>query len=275
MTATASTNKVVIQLAQPHSLVDEQVGIHVTGLEPEAHVTIVASIDSGESRFVSDGRFRADAEGCVNTATFASHAGTYMGVDPFGLWWSGSRVGPAPATPGLAPVAAKVRVTSGSGVAHATFERAWFAPGVTFTEVDEPGVQGVFARPAGEVSFPAVVAFAGSGGGPGPSVGWAALLASRGFATLAISYFGTPGLPRDLVEIEVEVVERAIEWLLRRPDVRLRVGIMGYSRGSELAMLAGALLDHVEAVVACAPSGVVWNGLDSGGPVSLPAWTFR
>src|SRR5262249_61934189 len=112
MTATSSAHGVVVQLGQQHALVDEPVGIQVSGLEPDAHVTIIASIDSGESRFVSDGRFRADGSGCVDTATFASHAGTYMGVDPFGLWWSGSRVGPAPATPGLAPVVAKVRVTT-------------------------------------------------------------------------------------------------------------------------------------------------------------------
>jgi dienelactone hydrolase len=50
---------------------------------------------------------------------------------------------------------------------------------------------------------------------------------------------------------------------------------MGYSRGSELAMLSGVLLEHVDAVVACAPSGVVWNGLDQRGPVDAPAWTFH
>jgi dienelactone hydrolase len=47
------------------------------------------------------------------------------------------------------------------------------------------------------------------------------------------------------------------------------------SRGSELAFLASTLLDHVGPVVAFAPSGVSWAGLDAGGPVDAPAWTFR
>ena len=71
------------------------------------------------------------------------------------------------------------------------------------------------------------------------------------------------------------MVERAIDWLLQRPRVEGRIGVMGISRGSKLVMLAGALLDRVDAVVAFAPSGVVWSGLDQRGPVDAPAWTFR
>jgi dienelactone hydrolase len=47
------------------------------------------------------------------------------------------------------------------------------------------------------------------------------------------------------------------------------------SRGSELALWAGALLDMVGAVVAFAPSGISWADLDASGPVDAPAWAFR
>jgi dienelactone hydrolase len=50
---------------------------------------------------------------------------------------------------------------------------------------------------------------------------------------------------------------------------------MGVSRGSELALLAGALLDGVTAVVAVAPSGVSWCAIQPSGIVDAPAWTFR
>jgi dienelactone hydrolase len=50
---------------------------------------------------------------------------------------------------------------------------------------------------------------------------------------------------------------------------------MGMSRGSELALLAGALLDDVAAVVAVAPSGVSWAGIGPAGMLDAPAWTFR
>jgi dienelactone hydrolase len=102
------------------------------------------------------------------------------------------------------------------------------------------------------------------------------LLASHGFATLAIAYFGGQRLPASMVGIDVEVVERACRWLLVRDDVsHSGVGVVGQSRGSELALLAGVLLPEIRAVVGFAPSGLVWAGLDQGGPVDAPAWIFR
>jgi dienelactone hydrolase len=120
-----------------------------------------------------------------------------------------------------------------------------------------------------------VVAFGGSGGGLMGASMWAPLLASHGIATLAIAYFGLPGLPAELVGIEVEVVERAAGWLRARPETLMPVGVMGASRGSELALWSAALLDDIASVVAFAPSGVSWSGLGAHGPVDDPAWTFR
>jgi hypothetical protein len=50
---------------------------------------------------------------------------------------------------------------------------------------------------------------------------------------------------------------------------------MGQSRGSELALLAGALLEPIGPVVALTPSGVCWAGIGAQGPVTAPAWRFR
>jgi hypothetical protein len=56
-------------------------------------------------------------------------------------------------------------------------------------------VWGLFARPAGDGPFPGVVCFGGSSGGLAAAAAWAPVLASHGFATLAIAYFGVPGTP--------------------------------------------------------------------------------
>lgn len=150
------------------------------------------------------------------------------------------------------------------------------AADVVILDVADASVVGLLARPAAPGPFPAVVAFGGSGGGLGPASAWAPALASHGFAVLAIAYFGVPGLPDELVDIEVEVVERAVAWLADAGDVDGEtVGVMGMSRGSELALLASVLLDGVGPVVAFSPSGVVWSGLGTAGPVDRPAWTFR
>jgi dienelactone hydrolase len=258
-------------------LVDEPGGAVISGCMPGQAVTVTAS--SRIDGFVHEARatFTPDGAGQVDTARQASTAGSYTGTDPFGLWWSATPAGPAghAATP-AAPVACRLTAQCAGRAVTAEFQRHWLAPGATVTEVREPGVRGVFARPAGPGPFPGVVAFGGSDGGLGPAAGWAPVLASRGLATLAIAYFGAPGLPATLAGIEVEVIERAARWLLDRDEVAAgKVAVLGYSRGSELALWAGALLEAIGAVAAFAPSGISWAGIDAGGPADAPAWAFR
>jgi dienelactone hydrolase len=264
-----------IRLTLDHALVDEPSGIVITGCDPRAEVVVTALVDAVGGCYRAEARFEADETGQVDTATAASRGGTYSDVDPYGLGWSGEPIGPS-SLPPWAPVTYRLQVETATGSAEATLQRPLLAPGASVTPVDEPGVSGLFARPAGDGPFPAVVAFAGSSGGLGPAAVWAPVLASHGFAVLAIAYFGGAGLPSSLERIEVEVVERAVAWLRRRDDVAAGgVAVMGLSRGSELALFAGALLDDVAAVVAVAPSGVSWAALGPRGPLDAPAWTFR
>jgi len=256
------------------ALVDDAVGVAISGCEPGSPVVVQARVEADNAIRVAVATFRASQTGTVDTSRDASLAGTYTGTDPFGLWWSGDPV--APSIIGIpSPVSATLTVESSGRTARATIERLWLAPGTTVTEVREPGVCGMFARPAGPGPYPAVIAFAGSSGGLGAAAAWAPVLASHGIAALAIAYFGVPGLPEALVRIDVEVVGRAAEWLLRRPDVEDRtIAVLGMSRGSELALLAGALLEPIGPVVAFAPSGVCWAGLGPHGPAGAPAWRF-
>jgi dienelactone hydrolase len=256
-------------------LVDDPRGVVVSGCEPGSPVAVHALVETDRATLAATATFRADETGAVDTGRDASLAGTYTGTDPFGLWWSGDLV--AASERGVpAPVAATLRAEAGGRFAEAAIERLWAAPGVTLTEVREPGIWGLFAQPAGGGPFPAAVAFGGSGGGLGPAAAWAPVLASHGVAVLAIAYFGVPGLPAALARIDVEVVGRAAEWLHRQPGVAPgAVAVIGQSRGSELALLAGALLDGVGPVVAFAPSGVCLAAIDAYGPVDAPAWRFR
>ena len=260
-------------------LLDEPVAFRIEGCTPDGEVVVRAAFDLQGTAFRSEGRYTADGDARLDPATAPSTGGSYTGLDPFGLFWSAEPAGPANGA-AFDPVVVDLHVTdvaSGTDTAG-TIERHWLADGASVEEVDDDagGVHGLFARPAGAGPFPAVVAFGGSGGGLGPAAGWAPLLASRGFAVLAIAYFLAPKLPADLHEIEVEVVDAAVCWLRARPEVddRARPVVMGQSRGSELALLAAATWpDRIGGAVVFSGSGVVWSALGSGGPVDAAAWT--
>ena len=150
---------------------------------------------------------------------------------------------------------------------------------IRYQLVGEADFVGSFATPPGEGPFPAVLALGGSDGGL-PEY-FADLLVPEGFACLALGYFGMKGLPASLIEIPLERVELALRWLAAHPRVSTRggrVGIVGTSRGGELALLVAATFpDLVGPVAAYAPSCVVWPGIDyeaaPGAPLS--SWSFR
>ena len=85
----------------------------------------------------------------------------------------------------------------------------------------------------------------------------AALLASHGFATLALAYFGYDDLPHDISSLilDVDYFEEAADWLLRHPQVNSNfgLGLVGISLGAEMAMHLAALRKDVKVVVCNSP----------------------
>lgn len=250
----------------------------ISGCAPGERVTVRATSELQGTLLEAEAAFEARPDGTVDVRTQASVAGTFSGVDPFGLWWSGVPKGPAPAPidqPHVVPT--RLAVDASTGRTEVLLERRLAAEGVVEVDVSGDGFRGSYFRPPGLGPFPGLVAFGGSAGGLGPAAAWAPVLASRGVATLAIGFFRMSGLPTALVEIEVEVVERAIRYLQATGDVTGdRVAVMGQSRGSELALLAASASPSlVDRVVVFSASGVVWCGLDDDGHVDRSAWTLR
>jgi len=127
---------------------------------------------------------------------------------------------------------------------------------------------GTFACPDESGPFPPVLTLGGSDGGI--SEVYLNLLVPEGFACLALAYFGTAHLPRSLVEVPLERVERGLRWLAAHPQSATRdgrVGLIGGSKGGELALVVAAMYpDLVGPVVAYTPSSVVWAGIDFSSP---------
>ena len=148
--------------------------------------------------------------------------------------------------------------------------------GVAKVDVRQDGLYGELYLPAlGGQRRPAILVMGGSEGGLDTISGMAADFARQGYAALALAYWREPSLPQTLELVPLEYFDKAVAWLKARPDVDPKgIGAIGWSRGSEAVLLLASRNPDVHAVVALAPSGVVWKGLNFANvPASHAAWT--
>lgn len=149
------------------------------------------------------------------------------------------------------------------------------SPGKTGGRIDE---RGLFANyfPAKVKRGPGVLLLGGSGGGISAAATQEAIdLQSKGFSVLSPSYFRAPGQPASLEFVPLETFDRALDWLRRRREVDpKRMAVVGHSKGAEAALLVGVRHPELRAVVAGAPSSVVWDGIDWSNPINPDSsWT--
>lgn len=265
-----------ITVTPSDGLIDDSLEIQLSDFEPNEEITIRAhTTDSLGQTWLSFGRFTTGEDGTLSLTQQAPITGTYERVDPRGLLWS-MRAPDGPAKSFTVDELYTVHVTvqrNDTTVASTTIKRRFISTGVDEHPVDEDGLIGVIFEPPGSGPHPAVLALHGTEG----QIPWllGAMLASHGYATLALQYFDPTGkteLPTSLVEIPLEYFERAIDWLLDRPSVTGdQVGVVGPSIGGELTLLLGATLSRIGVVVGYVPSGLVWEG--PGG--ERPMWTYK
>ncbi|MEM7723056.1 MAG: alpha/beta hydrolase [Pseudomonadota bacterium] len=156
--------------------------------------------------------------------------------------------------------------------------------------IEEVPEVGPLYAPAGSAAVPTVMILHGAeGAGSGWSHRFAAILAAHGFGAVPYTYgegdfFGAG----DIRDVDIAVILRAGERLASHPRVA-DLGLLGWSRGGELAMLLGALggadLPY-NAIAAHAPADHVHGAFDaaafrSGGPMETDdpdaprAWVWQ
>lgn len=274
-------NNTVIHVEPEAGLLDQPFTIRLTGLRPNATVTLRARVARPRGpAWTSFAVFTADAAGSVDLATQPPVSGTYGGADATGLLWSLSPEQPTGArtiSDGLEPLDIELAaVVDETVVATATLRRLAVDPAVTVRPIREEGVVANLFLPAGDGPHPTVVVVGGSGGGFAD--GQAALFASHGYAAVSLAYFGVEGLPPELLNIPLEYFENALRWVQRQPELETsRLGIVGTSRGGELALLLASRHPEYTAVVAYVPSGYLWGAIsreDDDTPDGYPSWTL-
>jgi len=138
--------------------------------------------------------------------------------------------------------------------------------------------------PVCQSKCPVVLLVGGSGGGIDWQDYMGEVLARNGFAAVAVAYFATERLPKELNQIPLEYFQRVLAYVRSHPSLSSeRVGIAGNSKGAELALLFASNDSGIRAVLGFVPSSVVWQSLPSSVAWDRSAdqaprqssWTFK
>lgn len=96
----------------------------------------------------------------------------------------------------------------------------------------------------------------------------------KGYAFLAIGYFGAKGTPDTLNKIAIEDVYNAIKIATKNKKVnKKKIAIIGGSRGADLALLLGSYYKYINCVVSIVGSNAVFPGHTTH--FSTSCWTYE
>jgi dienelactone hydrolase len=277
----ARAGAMTVSVVPVSSMTDTAVAVKISA-PPGDTVDVALAAQKYGLTFRSSATYRAPASGVIDLSKQAPLHGSYAGVDPMGLLWTvfPDQTPPKPFAFGrdsdLRAVPFTITAVDGSKTATASGTRVTLSSDVERRVVDRgPFVATMFSQKRGGCER-GVVILGGSEGGVPEQL--AAVVASHGFTTLALGYFGAPGLPQTLTDIPIETVQRAVTFMHSRHEVcpSRSIAILGGSKGAELAVLAASTFSGIGPVVATAPSSIVFSGIGENGSDPDPSsWSYR
>jgi pimeloyl-ACP methyl ester carboxylesterase len=278
------TSRVTFTVTPVQPLMDDRLSILVSGLPSNRLIAVRAKSRAQDQLWWrSEAVFDSGPEGTIDVPAQAAVSGTYRSADGMGLFWSmkpdadtkGGDHAVFTITDFFKPIVTEIQAVDGGRVlGSVTIERRFVRPEVHCAVIADKLIEGLLCYPSDGHRHPGVMVLGGSDGGYGePDI--ALLLASHGFTTLALAYFGADRLPSTLQNIPVEYFGRAVQWMHARPEIDPNfVDVFGVSRGAEAALLVAATYSDVKAVVARSPSHVLWEGVTARHFPGGPAWTY-
>uniref|UniRef100_A0A673B6G4 Acyl-CoA thioesterase 19 n=1 Tax=Sphaeramia orbicularis TaxID=375764 RepID=A0A673B6G4_9TELE len=241
---------VKLSVQPSRALVDEKFIVLVQNAPPGFQMTIHSLHHSEDGHsWEAFGHYTADATGTVNVSQDHSVGGTYSGVEPMGLLWS---LRPVPGSKSWlrfrkmnveTPMEVTISVYQGHQtvfvdqvqLASVVAERWYMAPGVRRIPVTESDLTATLFLPPGPGPFPGVLDL---WGGAGQLVEYrSALLASHGFASLALDYLTAKITLKTGKMVENDYFETAYKFLQEHPQVSgSRIAMMGLSFGTAMTL---------------------------------------
>lgn len=240
---------------------------------------------STKTKWTSEATFVTDNKGNISVSKSPSIRGDYLGVNGMGLFESlhyskmisSKRCLSLENLPLYDYFNAEISLwIKEKKVAAATVKRYFKYPNIEYKNIVNANWLGrIFYRNA-EDKAPCILVLSGSDGGLEKSQNIAMLLASRGYVTLAMSYFGMDGQTPYLDQIPLENIQEALRILSENPHVDPnRIGIYGRSKGAEYALASISKFHEFKSAVLNAPSDQVYEGLRGKMNSHHSSWTFK
>lgn len=266
-----------ITVTPEKSLFVEQVRIIISNLPTNTIVNIKAILKDVNEKpwFLSEAIFETNSDGVIDLSKQAPMSGSYSGIDSMGLFYSMLPVDRTEnfySTTGIETQIFLLVELEKKIIAKKVIERCFSFSDIEIKEIRENGVVGVFCYPKNAYEIPGIITVSGSGGGI--STEMAQMLASQGYAVLALGYFGVEGLPEKLENIHLEYFQNAIKWFKAQKQVNEnKIALRGASYGGELVLLLAATFpEEISAVVAISPPSMIFGGFPYS---NKPKWIYK
>ena len=253
------------------SLIDEPVTLCGSGFERKSKITIQSVLQCPEEQihFMSYGHYLTSDNGSFDLKEMASLGGTYIGIDSSGLFWSMNHLEDSrdhfSLKDGKSILNYSFNIFDGhisdfsnvNTLASASIQKCVLREGICREEITGGNIRGTLFSPSQRGSYPAVITIFGGNKMRHVREEYAVYLANQGYMTLALPFFGVDGLSKTYTEkpIEIEYFEEAIEFLKSLNNVNGKIGILGHSKGGDVALGIMAHLSGINAV--CTINGAI------------------
>lgn len=263
------------------SLLDQQLTIIVENLPENKVVTL--ELNSGYKNYgKAVARFKPKSNGILDLSQRKPIDGCYTGINPMGLFHY------------LTPITEKKHnksvilnkeegellfnlsvIIDNKKVTEKNFKRLDGYSMIQREVIDNENLEGVIYKPIDDGIFPGVIVLGGSEGSCPDGV-YARLLATKGYVVLALASFNANGLPKELMDVPLEYFINATKWFGDHKNVKDEpMGVIGWSKGGELALLLSSKVSKLQVVVAYVPSSVVFQGIQQSFKKPSSSWRYK
>ena len=284
---------VSLTVTPEYALFPTEINIRASGCEPGGKVHLKTTLrDDAGVDWQADGHFIADASGNIDVHSAPSESGTFVGLDPAGLFWSMRPLDQDLATfqldaterphklgqPVEDPLKPRVIAFSAEvdGTVRATAKATLFKldPAIETLEVRDGNLRGMaFRWKDRSTKRGGIMSLTGSGGGV--EMNYAPLLASLGYDVFSLAYFAYEDLPSAIISIPLKYFAEGFEWMKSNFGCD-KIAVQGASRGGELSVLLAATFpQYVKGAIPIVPMYATSPGWNPNEGVEGPSWTFE